>query len=77
MANVTASSGKEARVILSTYVAYVTENLYAQMLEEIKPKLRKAAQTAVKEMEPAIRNYLDPMYNIMHIQIALKGMESE
>lgn len=75
MSSTAVSEERQALGILAAYKQRVIDQLYSDMLEEIKPKLREAAQIAVKEMEPSIQTYIDHMHNTMHIQLSVKGLE--
>lgn len=75
MSSTLPDESKMASVILAAYKQRVVDALYSNLLEDIKPKLRAAAEQAAKELEPSMRTYLDHMHNQMHIELVVKGLE--
>lgn len=71
------STDKEAVYFLTAYKSFVVNGLYEELLADMKPRLRHAAEEAAKQLEPAIQAYADRFHDRLVVQLLVKGLEGE
>jgi hypothetical protein len=71
------SVDREAAAFLSHYINLVTDELYNEMMESIKPRLRKAAREAAEKLKPTIQTYADHMEQKLVAHLIVKGLDHD
>lgn len=71
------SENRAAQTVFEAFKRQLVQNLYEMTLDELKPKIKAAAEAAIKDMEPEIRVITRDMSREITFQILFKGNDPD